>query len=108
MHKRWSDVWCLCMPLGNMSLMRMCRLCFCAMPEQSIFRVANESGQVLLLLSLIAIGREIGKEIQVRETYYQGGNIPIYFKSSLPKPRNLEESCPRTTTPTHVGVSDTS
>lgn len=34
--------------------------------EQSIFRVANESGQVLLLLSLIAIGREIGKEIQVR------------------------------------------
>lgn len=33
--------------------------------EQSVFRVANESGQVLLLLSLISIGREIGKEIQV-------------------------------------------
>lgn len=33
---------------------------------QWCFRVVNESGQVLLLLSLIAIGREIGREVQVR------------------------------------------
>ena len=29
--------------------------------------MANETGQVLLLLSLIAIGREIGMEVQVRD-----------------------------------------
>lgn len=34
---------------------------------QCCFRVVNESGQVLFLLSLIAIGREIGREVQVRE-----------------------------------------
>lgn len=32
----------------------------------------NESGQVLLLLSLIAIGREIGREVQVREEARSG------------------------------------
>lgn len=40
------------------TLKRMCKWCF---------RVANASGQVLLLLSLIAVGREIGKEVQVRQ-----------------------------------------
>lgn len=40
---------------------------------QWCFRVVNESGQVLLLLSLIAIGREIGREVQVRE---RGGLQP--------------------------------
>lgn len=34
---------------------------------QWCFRVVNESGQVILLLSLIAIGREIGREVQVRK-----------------------------------------
>ncbi|CAM9246335.1 unnamed protein product [Laminaria digitata] len=38
-------------------------------PPKSYFRVANESGQVLLLLSLIAIGREIGKEVQAADDF---------------------------------------
>ncbi|CAM9530988.1 unnamed protein product, partial [Hapterophycus canaliculatus] len=33
-------------------------------PPECCFRVVNESGQVLFLLSLIAIGREIGREVQ--------------------------------------------
>lgn len=34
--------------------------------KQWCFRVANESGQVLLLLSVIGISREISQEVQVR------------------------------------------
>lgn len=41
---------------------------------QCCFRVVNEAGQVLFLLSLIAIGREIGREVQVRE------RVEIEFK----------------------------
>ena len=34
--------------------------------------MVNESGQVLLLLSLIAIGREIGQEVQVSRVFVIG------------------------------------
>lgn len=44
--------------------MPVCWFCAC-FRSQWCFRVVNESGQVLLLLSLIAIGREIGQEVQV-------------------------------------------
>lgn len=41
---------------------------------QWCFRVVNESGQVLFLLSMIAIGREIGKEVQVRTRVFIGSS----------------------------------
>lgn len=44
---------------------------------QWCFRVVNESGQVILLLSLIAIGREIGREVQVREKRRSGGCLKV-------------------------------
>lgn len=47
---------CLIVDLYRGNLVHLWKWCF---------RVANETGQVLLLLSLIAIGREIGKEMQV-------------------------------------------
>lgn len=43
---------------------------------QWCFRVVNESGQVALLLSVIAIGREIGREVQVREKEMRLANPP--------------------------------
>lgn len=51
--------------------------CVCAcFRAQWCFRVVNESGQVLLLLSLIAIGREIGKEVQVSKRFVSGW-VPV-------------------------------
>eukprot|EP00752_Nemacystus_decipiens_P011149 g9905.t1 len=49
-------------------------------PPEWCFRVVNESGQVLLLLSLIAIGREIGREVQAADN----------FSSFLDKENELE------------------
>lgn len=49
---------------------RVSVFCVCAcFRSQWCFRVVNESGQVLLLLSLIAIGREIGQEVQVSQSF---------------------------------------
>lgn len=49
---------------------RVSVFCVCAcFRSQWCFRVVNESGQVLLLLSLIAIGREIGQEVQVSTAF---------------------------------------